>query len=48
MKEAHAAPTQEQPISLDVLQEKYLKSGETSAEQLYARVARALASVEAP
>ena len=48
MKEAHAAPTQEQPISLDVLREKYLKSGETSAEQLYARVARALASVEAP
>ena len=48
MKEAHAAPTQEQPISLDVLQEKYLKAGETSAEQLYARVARALASVEAP
>ena len=37
-----------QPISLDVLREKYLKTGETSAEDLYRRVARALASVEAP
>ena len=37
-----------QPISLDVLREKYLKPGETSAEDLYRRVARALASVEAP
>jgi ribonucleoside-diphosphate reductase alpha chain len=37
-----------QAISLDVLQEKYLKNGETSAEDLFARVARALASVEAP
>jgi ribonucleoside-diphosphate reductase alpha chain len=37
-----------QPISLDVLHEKYLKPGETSAEDLYRRVARALASVEAP
>ena len=36
-----------QPISLDVLREKYLKPGETSAEDLYRRVARALASVEA-
>ncbi|MBP8225482.1 MAG: adenosylcobalamin-dependent ribonucleoside-diphosphate reductase, partial [Acidovorax sp.] len=36
-----------QPISLDVLQEKYLKPGETSAEDLFRRVARALASVEA-
>ena len=36
-----------QPISLDVLREKYLKTGETSAEDLYRRVARALASVEA-
>ena len=39
--------TQEpQTISLDVLREKYLKSGELSADQLYARVAKALASVE--
>lgn len=37
-----------QPISLDVLREKYLKPGETDAETLYRRVARALASVEAP
>ncbi|MEN9904203.1 MAG: hypothetical protein RLZZ555_768 [Pseudomonadota bacterium] len=37
-----------QPISLDVLREKYLKGDESSIEDLYARVARALASVEAP
>jgi len=37
-----------QPISLDVLREKYLKPGETAADELYRRVARALASVEAP
>ena len=37
-----------QPISLDVLREKYLKPGETSVEALYERVARSLASVEAP
>lgn len=37
-----------QPISLDVLREKYLKPGETGVEDLYRRVARALASVEAP
>ena len=39
--------TATQPISLDVLKEKYLKPGETSAEDLFRRVARALASVEA-
>ena len=36
-----------QPITRDVLQEKYLKPGETDADDLFARVARALASVEA-
>jgi ribonucleoside-diphosphate reductase alpha chain len=36
-----------QPISLDVLREKYLKPGETSQGDLLRRVARALASVEA-
>jgi ribonucleoside-diphosphate reductase alpha chain len=35
-----------QPISHDVLVEKYLKPGETGIEDLFARVARALASVE--
>ncbi|CAM3507684.1 LAGLIDADG family homing endonuclease [Paracidovorax anthurii] len=44
-----AAPAlPEQPISLDVLREKYLKPGEADAETLYRRVARALASVEVP
>lgn len=37
-----------QPISEGVLREKYLKDGESTREQLFARVARALASVEAP
>mgnify|MGYP001205318466 CR=1 FL=1 len=37
-----------QPISRDVLAEKYFKPGETSLDQLYGRVARALASVEKP
>ncbi|MCE1193279.1 MAG: adenosylcobalamin-dependent ribonucleoside-diphosphate reductase [Acidovorax sp.] len=36
-----------QPISLDVLREKYLKPGESSADELYQRVARSLASAEA-
>ncbi|HEY8049170.1 MAG TPA: LAGLIDADG family homing endonuclease, partial [Ramlibacter sp.] len=35
-----------QPISLDVLHEKYLKPGETGVDDLYRRVARAMASVE--
>lgn len=37
----------QQPITLDVLKEKYLKDGETSEQDIYRRVARALASVEA-
>ena len=39
-------PLQSQPISDDVLREKYLKPGETGVGDLYARVAKALASVE--
>jgi ribonucleoside-diphosphate reductase alpha chain len=50
MKRDHAMRphdlTATQPISQDVLAEKYLKAGETGAEDLYRRVARALASVE--
>jgi ribonucleoside-diphosphate reductase alpha chain len=38
--------TQTQPISQDVLAEKYLKPGESGVEDIYRRVARALASVE--
>ena len=37
-----------QPISQDVLGEKYLKPGEADVQALYRRVARALASVEKP
>jgi len=40
--------TNTQAISLDVLAEKYLKTGEHGLEDLFRRVARALASVEAP
>jgi len=36
-----------QPISVDVLREKYLKPGESTIGELFARVARAWASVEA-
>lgn len=43
-----STPSALQPISLDVLREKYLKPGETMADELYQRVARALASVEKP
>ena len=35
-----------QTISADVLREKYLKEGESDVQELYQRVARALASVE--
>jgi ribonucleoside-diphosphate reductase alpha chain len=41
-------PMPPQPISTDVLREKYLKSNETSVSELFDRVARALASVEKP
>ena len=44
----HSPTAALQPISLDVLREKYLKPGESTADELYQRVARALASVEAP
>ncbi|MFY7940244.1 MAG: adenosylcobalamin-dependent ribonucleoside-diphosphate reductase [Burkholderiaceae bacterium] len=37
-----------QPISDDVLREKYLKPGETNADDVYRRVAKALSSVEDP
>jgi len=40
------APLAVQPITRDVLQEKYLKEDETDVEELFARVAAALASVE--
>ncbi|MBP6599691.1 MAG: adenosylcobalamin-dependent ribonucleoside-diphosphate reductase, partial [Giesbergeria sp.] len=39
-------PAAIQPISLDVLHEKYLKAGESGIDDLFARVARALASAE--
>ena len=41
-------PLPPQPISTDVLKEKYLKADETCASDLFDRVARALASVEKP
>ena len=37
-----------QAISQDVLAEKYLAAGEQSEQELFARVAKALAAVEAP
>ena len=43
---ADAAAQDIQAISRDVLAEKYLKGDETDVDALYARVARALASVE--
>ena len=39
-------PMPPQPISTDVLREKYLKTNETTVSELFDRVARALASVE--
>ena len=46
-REAVRAPLAVQPITRDVLQEKYLKEGEQDVDELFARVAAALASVEA-
>ena len=40
------SPLDVQPISADVLREKYLKEGESGLDELFTRVARALASVE--
>lgn len=37
-----------QPISFDVLAEKYLKNGEKDEQTIFARVAKSLASVEEP
>ncbi|MEO8015129.1 MAG: ribonucleotide reductase N-terminal alpha domain-containing protein, partial [Polaromonas sp.] len=52
MKREHFGRPQDltatQPISYDVLKEKYLKPGESGLEDVYRRVARALASVELP
>lgn len=39
---------QPQDVSVDVLLEKYAKGGETSAQEIYARVAKAIASSEEP
>ena len=46
-REAVRAPLAVQPITRDVLKEKYLKEGEQDVDELFARVAAALASVEA-
>jgi len=55
MKRDHITPSPQalaaqapQAISLDVLKEKYFKGDESSIEDLYRRVARALAAVEKP
>ncbi|MDN5843725.1 MAG: adenosylcobalamin-dependent ribonucleoside-diphosphate reductase [Alcaligenaceae bacterium] len=49
MKRAHQLSGLEpQPISIEVLQEKYAKGGETSITEIQQRVARALAAQEKP
>ena len=48
MKREPLAALGPQPISRDVLAEKYLKEGEAGEQDVFLRVARALASVEAP
>ena len=45
MKEAHAAPHPRNNPSVWMCCKRNFKSGETSAEQLYARAARALAGL---
>ncbi|HWJ93124.1 MAG TPA: adenosylcobalamin-dependent ribonucleoside-diphosphate reductase, partial [Telluria sp.] len=45
-RDAILAPLDVQPITRDVLREKYFKEGESDVEELYTRVAQALASVE--
>ena len=47
LEQAHVL-LDDQPISLDVLQEKYAKGDEKTADDVRRRVARGLASVEAP
>ena len=43
---SNTSQTQMQPISADVLKEKYLKADEADAQAVFQRVAKALASVE--
>ena len=43
---SNTSQTQMQPISADVLKEKYLKADEAGAQAVFQRVAKALASVE--
>ena len=45
---SNAPLTEQQAISREVLQEKYLKAGEVGDDDVYRRVARSLASAEAP
>jgi ribonucleoside-diphosphate reductase alpha chain len=47
LEQAHVL-MDEQPISIDVLLEKYAKGGEKTADDVRRRVARGLAAVEAP
>ena len=47
LEQAHVL-LDEQPISLDVLREKYAKGDEKTVDDVRRRVARGLAAVEAP